>query len=137
MSDDSLEVLLAANPQVARDFQGVALAVTITNRSSAPIRLRTVDLDVASLVFELRDGSGNRIPLMPPPVPLEDDGQSGRQVLEPAESIAITYHGGELVGFTPEPGRYMLRFRYRAEASGAGDWQGLLQSAEVAVTLTP
>jgi hypothetical protein len=112
-----------------RNARDLVVSARIVNDGSEPVRLNVTFLSMPAVVLKVRDGLGRRVAPAPPPVPPLDDGEAGREVLEPGETLSFDYNGGALFGTTPDLGTYSVRFLYRSGDAGADrDWQGALES---------
>ncbi|MEO7330745.1 MAG: hypothetical protein ABI193_19370 [Minicystis sp.] len=104
--------------------------VKIVNTGNVPLRLYTAFFPMPSVVLELVDDKGKRVPTGPPPVPPKDDGTSDRKAMTPGESLSFYYGGGRLMGGPlPGPGRYWLRFTlHQSKGAQGADWEGEIRS---------
>lgn len=128
--EKTMKVELRVSPGRVADVHELTTTVHVRNTGTAPVRLNTLLLPFPSLMLQVRDAAGKRVPLGPPPVPPIDDGSVGRQDLAPGKEIAFDY--GNPFGTSPDPGRYEIRFFHEARSARPGsDWQGTLESAWV------
>lgn len=124
-----MQVKLTLADSIIQASEKLDITVDIANQGNQPVRLNTLFLDFPSVVLQVRDQSGRRVPLSPPPIPPEDDGLAGREELAPATSISRRYSGRGLLGVPLAPGVYSVRFFFEAVNAGAAhDWEGTLQS---------
>lgn len=125
-----MKVELSVSPVHVTDVQELAVTAHIRNTGASAARLNTLWLSYPSLMLQVHDAAGNRVPLGPPPVPPVDDGSIGRQDVAPGKELSFEY--GNPFGASPDPGRYEIRFFHEARvARGGSDWQGTLESAWV------
>jgi len=128
--EKTMKVELSVSPGRVADVQELTITAHVRNTGTAPVRLNTLLLPFPSLMLQVRDAAGKRVPLGPPPVPPIDDGSVGRQDLAPGKEIAFDY--GNPFGASPDPGRYEIRFFHEARSARPGsDWQGTIESAWV------
>jgi hypothetical protein len=128
--ENTMKVELRVSPARVADVQELTITAHVRNTGTTPVRLNTLVLPFPSLMLQVRDAAGNRVPLGPPPVPTTDDGSAGRQDLAPGKELAFDY--GNPFGMSPDPGRYEIRFFHEARGAGpGGDWHGVLESAWV------
>jgi len=126
--ENTMKVELSVSPGRVADVQELAITAHVHNAGTAPVRLNTLLLPYPSLMLQVRDAAGKRVPLGPPPVPPIDDGSLGRQDLAPGKELTFEY--GNPFGASPDPGRYEIRFFHEARSTHPGkDWQGTLESA--------
>jgi len=121
-----MKVELNVSPGRVADVQELTVTAHIRNTGTAQVRLNTSLLQYPSLMLQVRDVAGKRIPLGPPPVPPIDDGNIGRQDLAPGKQLTFEY--GNPFGAAPAPGRYEIRLFHEARAAHGADWQGTLES---------
>src|SRR2546423_8080520 len=133
-----MRVELASPRTSVRSLEEIELTATITNDADQPATLDTRYLGIAALVFEVRDPRGENVPMMPPPVPYEDDGVTGREELGAGESTRFSFQGTSFFGFPLDPGDYTFRYRFDAvNVPPAQDWEGALRSGELVLTVQP
>jgi hypothetical protein len=126
--------LTLAAAEVPRGSE-LRLSAEITNRGPTPVQISTDFLHAPSLVLRVRDAVGKPVPLGPPPVPWKDDGESGRRVLAPGESITFRY--SMIFGIEPPPGEYQVSFESTQPKGPKGkDWEGTLASDWVPFRIT-
>lgn len=125
--NDTMKVVLAVPRSPVRNARELVVSTTIVNDGAESARLNATFLSMPAIVLEVRDESGRRVALAPPPVPPVVDEESERQVLDPGEVLSFDYNGGALFGVTPAPGMYSVRFFHRSGGTGS-DWQGTLAS---------
>jgi hypothetical protein len=128
--ENTMKVELTVSPRRLADVQELTVTAHVRNTGTAPVRVNTLLLPYPSLMLQVRDAAGTRVPLGPPPVPPIDDGSVGRQDLAPGKELAFEY--GNPFGAAPDPGRYEIRLFHEARSPRPGtDWQGTLESAWV------
>jgi len=126
--ENTMKVELSVSPERIADVQELTITAHVHNAGTAPVQLNTLLLPYPSLMLQVRDAAGKRVPLGPPPVPPIDDGNLGRQDLAPGKELTFEY--GNPFGASPDPGRYEIRFFHEARSTHPGkDWQGTLESA--------
>ncbi|UQA62224.1 hypothetical protein [Polyangium aurulentum] len=98
--------------------EDLRVLVSIGSQSGATIRMSGVSLDIAQVMLAAQAPS--RIPLRPgiPPVPTADDGEAGRIVFKPVESMLLEYAGPSYLAQPVGTGRYIVQFRYDTREPG-------------------
>jgi hypothetical protein len=125
---------ISATPRVKKT-EDLRVTVTLTNESSAPMRLDLRYFTAPSLVLRFeRDGAP--VPTGPPPVPEDDDG-SGRVNLAPGGSVSHTYEGEHIFGITLTPGTYTVRFLYSNDPGRPGEWTGSIECGPASFEVVP
>jgi hypothetical protein len=134
--NSAMNVVLTLDSTEVHDAQSLAIHARLTNQSPAPLVLNTLGLDFPSIVLEVLDASGKRVPTLPPPVPPEDDGKVGRKTLAKGESLRLDFTGNSLFSGALAPGEYRLRYFFRETREGQSqDWEGELASDWVRFTV--
>lgn len=98
-------------PMVER-HEDLRVLVSISNQSGATVRMKGMSVDVAQVMLAAQ-GPEN-IALRPgiPPVPTGDEGDAGRIVFKPVESMLLEYAGPSYLAQPAGAGRYIVQFRY-------------------------
>jgi hypothetical protein len=92
------------------------IAATITNAGDAPVPFHRYLAEHGSMMLQVEDASGLRIPLLPPSPPDERD-LAAPTDLAPGESVSIRYAG--FLDTYQRAGRYRVRWFSPHEALGA------------------
>ncbi len=125
---NQLAVDVFVSPQINQP-DDLAVTVTFTNQGENDLQLTVLFHQSPTTVLKIRSIDLGPILSGPPPVPPIDDGQVGRKVLAPGESIALTYKGRDyLQGLSLPPGIYQVKFRYENTISEYNDWTGSIES---------
>lgn len=121
-----MKVELKLSPACVADVNELTVTAHVRNTGTTSVRLNTLLLPYPSLMLQVRDATGKRVPLGPPPVPPGDDG-SGRHELAPGQELTFEY--GNPFGAAPAPGEYEMRFFHEVRSTReTGDWRGTLES---------
>ncbi len=116
-----------AVPRLDRSSE-LELDVTLTNTGSAPVRLNTLFFPYAQIMLRAEHADGTPTDSGPPPLPPHDDGQRGRVVLSPGETLHHVYRGAMYFVNELPPGAYRIRFRHVNHFADHGDWTGEVTS---------
>jgi hypothetical protein len=100
--------LRVREPRAAR-IQDLAVEVTLTNPTAAPVRWLSTYVEAGSFALEVRDSWCARIASGPPPTPRVDDGVTNWNTLAPGASVPLAFQGWVMSDVPP--GRYEVRFR--------------------------
>ena len=106
----------------------LAVVVTMTNEATGNLRLNALFLDRPKVLLQVRTIEGVPINPGPPGMPPLDNGEAGRKMLKPQESITFRYTGPQYFGTELPPGRYQIRFRYENTLPQKGDWTGTIET---------
>ena len=101
-------------PATVRSSAELTAHLVITNPGPDPLVLTRGALELAVLALEVRDATDQRVPTIPPPVPLPEDGE--RVTLAAGQALVRDY---QLDVFSPPlaPGTYALHCRMVACAA--------------------
>lgn len=102
--------------------------VVFTNKSASNMRLNGIFLNRPRVLLKVRRRDGLPIHPGPPGMPPLDDGEVGRRVLKPEESVTFQYSGSDYFGTDLSPGKYQVQFRYENILSKKGDWTGKIET---------
>lgn len=128
MQLNPLSVEVSVSPRIT-SADDLEVRVTLRNRGQETTRLNTLFLESATIVLKVRRSDDTPVHPGPPPVPFQDDGQAGRRMLAPGDSMTLAYRGRDyLGGKSLPPGTYQVRFAHESASSGYGDWTGTLES---------
>ena len=96
--------------------KGFAVRVLLRNTGTKPVVIPAQALSSPSLLFELIDVHGDKVPFPPPPVP---DPRAGSIRIAAGQTWQDNY-----MGFLPAvpPGTYQLRVCLRGEIKILSDW---------------
>ena len=110
------------------DAEKLKAMVIMTNRSGGPLRLNALFLDRPQVLLKVRTMEGVPVNPGPPGMPPRDDGQVGRKILKPGESVTFHYTGQEYFGTELAAGEYQIQFRYENTVPQRGDWTGTVET---------
>jgi hypothetical protein len=128
MQLNQLSAEMSVSPRIT-SADDLEVRVTLSNRGQDTMRLNTLFLESATIVLKMRRSDDTPVHAGPPPVPFEDDGQAGRRMLAPGESMTLVYRGRDFLGGKSlPPGTYQIRFVHESASSGYGDWTGTVES---------
>lgn len=131
-----MKVTLTLHDREVADGRDLRLVAVLANDGDTPIVLNTIDLFLPAVVLHVEGGTGGALPILPPPVPLVDDGRSYRVRLEAGKSMTYEFAGTDLFSAAIPPGAYEIRYHYTLRPRrGADDWQGVLASDPVSFTV--
>jgi len=113
-----LRVDVHMGTSLVQRHEDLRVLVSIGSQSGATVRLSGVSLDIAQVMLAAQAPSS--IPLRPgiPPVPTADDGEAGRIVFKPVESMMLEYAGPSYLAQPVGTGRYVVQFRYDSKEPG-------------------
>jgi hypothetical protein len=114
-------------PKISTNDEFRAKAV-FTNKSQKNLRLNALFLGFAPILIKVQTADGKRVDPTSPPFPPEDDEITGREILEPGQSVEFSYRGVDLFGQTLAKGKYQARFRYENTQVKKGDWVGTIET---------
>ncbi len=122
-------------PMVER-HEDLRVLVSIGSQSGATVRMNGVSVDVAKVMLAAQGSES--IPLRPgiPPVPTGDEGDAGRIVFKPVESLLLEYAGTSYLAQPLAPGRYLVQFRLdekNDQTPGGAEGDGKRQSGWIAL----
>jgi hypothetical protein len=116
---------------VAARHEDLRVLVSIGSQSGATVRLRGISLDIAQVMLAAQ--APGSIPLRPgvPPVPTGDEGEAGRIVFKPVESMMLEFAGTSYLAQPVGSGGYVVPFRYGTEEPGKAEWDGKRESKRI------
>lgn len=114
-------------PKIKKNDEFLAKAV-FNNKSERNLRLNALFLEFAPILIKVRKSDGTSVNPTSPPFPPEDDGNAGREILEPGKSVEFSYRGVDLFGTALAKGKYQVRFRYENAEPRNGDWTGTIET---------
>ena len=114
----------------------LACEAVFTNRSVEDLRLNALILNRPKVLLKVRNSLGLPVHPGPPGMPPLDDGEVGRKVLKPGESVSFKYSGLAYFGTDLAPGKYQVRFRYENILPQKGDWTGTIETEWLAFEVT-
>lgn len=103
-------------PQPASSTQLLSVRATVNNHAHQSLLLPVVALSLGQLSRDIVDANGTRIPTLPPPVPLPNEGR--REPLESGESRTIELNLN-VFSLTLTTGRYVVTWGARDGTVGA------------------
>jgi hypothetical protein len=131
-----MKVTLTLHDREVADGRDLYMVAVLANDGDAPIVLNTIDLFLPAIVLHVEGGTGNLLPILPPSVPLVDDGRSYRVRLEAGKSMTYEFTGTSLFSAAIPPGAYKIRYHHTLRPRLApDDWQGVLESEWVPFTV--
>jgi hypothetical protein len=101
-----LRVELRVSPARVVEIDDLSIIAHVHNAGASTQEVDTLTLRSPSLVLQVRNAAGVRVPLAPPPVPTSER-DSMRRELEPGQELTFEY--GNPFGSWPPPGRYEVR----------------------------
>jgi hypothetical protein len=124
-----MKVTLTLHDREVADGRDLQMVAVLANDGDAPIVLNTIDLFLPTIVLHVEGGTGKVLPIIPPSVPLVDDGRSYRVRLEKGKSMTYEFTGSDLFSAAIPPGAYKIRYWHTLRPRLApDDWQGVLES---------
>lgn len=101
-----LRVELRVSPARVVEIDDLSIIAHVHNAGASAREVDMLTLRSPSLVLQVRNAAGVRVPLGPPPVPTSER-DSMRRELEPGQELTFEY--GNPFGSWPPPGRYEVR----------------------------
>jgi len=89
-------------------IQELRATIVLVNRGLQPRRVYVLFMEAGNLTLEVEAASGQRVPGMSPPVPVQDDGVTGWTTLAAGQSLTFASDAG--IGIDVPAGRYRVRF---------------------------
>jgi hypothetical protein len=123
-----LRVDVHVGAPVVERREDLRVLVSIGSQSGATLRLNGVSMDIAQVMVAAQ-GPEN-IALRPgiPPLPTGDEGEAGRIVFRPVESMLLDYGGTSYLAQPVGAGRYLVQFWYKDRTAGKAEGEGKRES---------
>ena len=127
-TSNNLEVKFSVDRTTIRTADDFLARAVFTNRGPDRLKLNTLFLGFAPILLKVQHADGTPVNPTSPPFPPEDDGDEGRVVLKPNESVTFEYRGVDLFGDDLADGNYQVRFRHENTDAKYRDWVGTLET---------
>jgi hypothetical protein len=125
---NQLEVDFKMLTPVIPASEKLQVVVIMTNRSAGNLRLNALLLNRPRVLLKARTMEGVPVNPGPPGMPPLDDGETGRKILKPGESVTFQYTGQQYFGTELSAGEYQMQFRYENTLPQRGDWTGTVET---------